>query len=187
MNVYRIRNPQKRKALGQISIEYVIVIALVALALVGIIIYATRGRHEQNVNAEASNLTSMVGAVQKQYNTEPNGFANVTATALIQNDDVPSQLVQGTNIVSGFGTPITVAPATTYAANDSVAFTYQVPPNECSNFVQAVASDFVTISVGGTDVKNVPGGVQAVSNTTLGTQCSSTNGAQVPVIFTATR
>ncbi|THD11329.1 type 4 pilus major pilin [Metallibacterium scheffleri] len=187
MNVYRIRNPQKKRALGQISIEYVIVIALVALALVGIIIYATRGRHEQNVNAEASNLTTMVGAVQKQYNTDPNGFANVTAPTIIDNGDVPSQLVQGTTIVSGFGSPITVAPATTYAADDSVSFTYDVPPDECSNFVQAVASDFVTISVGGTDVKNVAGGVPTVSNATLGTQCSSTAGAQVPIIFTATR
>lgn len=187
MNVYRIRSLKKHKANGQISIEYVIVIALVALALVGIIIYATRGRHEQNVNAEASNLTAMVGAVQKQYNTDPNGFANVTAAAMIENGDVPSQLVQGQNLVSGFGTPITVAPAQTYAANDSVSFTYDVPPNECSSFVQAVASSFASISVAGTDVKNIPGGLSSVSNTTLGTQCSSTKGAPVAVIFTATR
>lgn len=192
MNVYSLnrigskhRTLGKRRTLGQISIEYVVVIALVALGLAGIIYYFTKGRHETSVNSVASAVTTMAGAAQKQYNGDPNGFANVTAQALINNGDVPSPMVQGANIVTGFGTPVTVAPATTYNANDSVSFSFAVPPSDCSNFVQAVASNFNSITVGGTAVKNAATGLTSVSNTTLGTQCTSTNGGQVPLVLTA--
>lgn len=187
MNVYSLnRVRSKRRSLGQISIEYVVVIALVALGLGGIIYYFTKGRHETSVNSVASAVNVMAGAALKQYNGDQNGFANVTAAALINNGDVPTPMVQGANIVTGFGTPVTVAPATTYNANDSVAFSFSVPPSDCSNFVQAVASNFNSITVAGTTVKNVATGLTSVSNTTLGTQCVSTNGAQVPLVLTVT-
>lgn len=171
---------------GQSLIEYVIYIGLAALVLGGIIYFATSGRRNTAVQNEASTLTSIVGATQKLYNSDPNGFANVTATALINNGVIPSSDVVNGAMVSGFGTPITVAPATLYNANDGVAFTYGVPPDDCSGFVQAVASDFAQITIGGQLVKDVTSNT-ALSAATLGTRCTSTGGGNVPIILTATR
>jgi hypothetical protein len=154
--------------------------------LAGIIYFATSGRTNTEVNGESETLTSVVGQTQKLYNGDPNGFANVTAAALINNGVIPATEVVSGAIVSSFGTPITVAPATLYNANDSVAFTYSVSPSVCSPFVAAVASDFAQISVGGTLVKNTVAAL-SLTESTLGTQCSGSAGATVKVILTATR
>lgn len=188
MSSFTHRNPNgPRKQRGQSLTEWVIYVALAAIVLAAIFVYFNRSRHEQQANSAASNLIAMDVAVVKQWGQDPNGFANVTAAAIVNNGDAPSAMIQGGNLVSDFGTPITVAPATTYNANDSIAYSTLVPVADCSNLVQAVAKSFTTITVAGTAVKNVAGGVPTISNTTLGTQCASTNGAQVPVVFTATR
>ena len=180
-------NLRKKQAQGQISIEYVIVIALVALALAGIIYYFTKGRNESLVNSESSALTSMIGAAQKLYNGNANGYNGITAAILIQNGAVPDSEVNGTSIVSGFGTPVTVAAATLYNTDDAVEFSYNVPPANCSAFVQSMQSNAAKIEVAGTAVKDVTAGTTSVDPTTLGTDCSGTGGAQVPINFYATR
>jgi hypothetical protein len=179
-----IRSRKSQK--GQSLIEYVIYIGLAALVLVGIIYFATTGRKNSAIQSESSTLTSVVGATQKLYNADPTAFANVTAAALINNGVIPpADVIGGTSIVSGFGTPITVAPDTLYQANDSVSFTYGVPQDSCSAFVLAVNSDFAKISVGGTIVKNTTSNL-ALSAAALGTACQAGAG-NIPVIFTATR
>lgn len=176
-----------KKYRGQALIEYVIFIGLAALALAGIIYWATKGRQGASVDKEVSTVTTIVGGTQKLYNQDPNGYANVTAAALISNGIIrPDQVVSGA-IVSGFGTPVTVAPSTCYSANDCVDFTYLVPPEKCSDFVQGIATDFAKISVAGTSVKDTTSGQPTVNAATLGTQCSGTSGANVPVVMTATR
>ncbi|MGH8159363.1 MAG: type 4 pilus major pilin [Rhodanobacter sp.] len=181
-----VRRGGKRKQLGQMSVEQAIAIAIAALVLAGIIYYVTVGRHNVQVNSESANLTSIVAGTQKLYGQDPTSYANVTAAALINNGVVPTSEVNGTAIESSFGTPITVAPATCYQANDCVAFTYQVDPNLCSDFVTAVSGNLAKVSVGGTVVKDSTAGT-AMAAAALGTACSSTNGAKVPTIFTASR
>lgn len=175
-----------RKQKGQNLIGIAIGVAIIGLALVGIMVYAARARHGTQVNSEVNFLTTTLGGAQKLYNQDPNGFANVTATALIQNGVIPSANVNGTAIESGFGTPVTVAPDTLYQANDSIDISENVPPSACSDLVQDVASNFAKIVVAGTTVKDTTAGT-ALSAATLGTSCSGTGGGQVAITFTGTR
>lgn len=176
----------RKQQKGQMSIELAIVVAIVVLILAGIIYYTTQGRKGTKLNSEASAMTAIVGATQKLYNADPNGYANVAAQDLINNGVIPASMVVAGAITSGFGTPITVAPATLYNAGDGVAFSEAVSPDDCSAYVQAVASDFAKITVAGTAVKDSTAN-QALTAATLGTQCSGTNGANVPLVLTASR
>lgn len=178
---------QRKRAQGQFLIQIVIGIALLALILAGVIYYFNKGRGNSQVNDEAQAVTSMIGGAQKLYTGNANGYANVTTDILVQNGIVPTGEVNGNNITSGFGTPVTVAAATLYNANDSIEFSYQVPPDLCSGFVQAVDSNTAKIEVAGTAVKDVTAGTNSVDPTTLGTQCTSTAGAEVPINLYATR
>lgn len=181
---FKQHNP--RKQTGQSLIEYVIYVGLAALVLGGIIYYAVSGRTNTAVNKEASSITAWVGATQKLYNSDSSGYTNVTAQALIDNGVIPKSQVLNNAIMSGFGTPITVAPADLYGTGDGVAFDIGVPPDACSSFVQAVSANLARISVGGTVIKdttiNTP-----LTAAQLGTQCSGSSGANVAVILTATR
>ena len=171
---------------GQMSIEMAITIAIAAVVLAGIIYYVTKGRHNAQINSESSNATTIIAGAQKLYGQDPSAFANITAAALIQNGVVPPSEVQGNALLSSFGTPITVGPATCYQANDCMALTYQVDPSLCSDFATSVASNLTKLSVGGTVVKDSTAG-QALTAAALGTACSSTAGAKVPMILTASR
>lgn len=176
----------RRKQRGQMSVEQAISIAIAALILAGIIYYVTKGRHNVQVNSESSNVTSIIAGAQKLYGQDPSSYANVTAAALISNGVVPPSEVNGNAISSSFGTPVTVAPATCYQANDCLALTYQVDPGLCSDFVTSVAGNLTKVSVGGTVVKDATAGTNLAA-AALGTACSGTNGAKVPVILTASR
>lgn len=176
----------KKKQLGQFSIELALTIAIGAIVLAGIIYYVTKGRHNEEVNTEASNLTTMIGGAQKLYGSDPTAFASVTAAALINNGVVPSSEVNGTAITSSFGTPITVAPATLYTANDAISFTYGVPPGLCSDFVTSSAGNLAKITVGGTTVLDSTAS-KPLNEAALGTACSGSAGANVAVVATATR
>lgn len=161
-------------------------IAIGAIILAGVIYYVTRGRHNAQINAEASNLTTIIGGAQKLYGSDPTAFANVTASALINNGVIPSGEVNGTTITSSFGTPITVAPATLYNTNDGIALTYGVSPSLCSDFVTSVAGNLAKVTVAGTPVLDATAGT-VLSEAALGTACSGTAGANVPLVLTAGR
>lgn len=176
----------RRRSAGQAILEYLGYIALAALALAGIVYFTTKGRHGTVVQNEASSFSDMVSGTQKLYSSDPNGYTNVTAQALIDNSIVDAKKVVNGSITSGFGTPITVAPANLYGTNDGVAFTYGVPPVDCSSFAQSVAPSLVKMTVAGTVVMDSTAGT-TLNAATLGTQCKSTSGANVPMVLTASR
>lgn len=179
-------NSNSRKQAGQMSIEQAITVAIIALILGGIIYYVNKSRHESQINSEAANATTIIAGAQKLYGQDPTAFAAITASALINNGVVPPSEVQGNTISSSFGTPVTVAPATCYQANDCLALTYQVDPAQCSDFATSVAGNLAKLSVGGVVVKDSTAGT-ALAAAALGTACSGTAGAKVPMILTASR
>lgn len=176
----------RRRSHGQAILEYLGYIALAALALGGIVYFITKGRQNTVVQNESSSFSDWVTGTQKLYSSDPSGFTNVTAAALINNGIVDSKKVVNGAITSGFGTPVTVAPANLYGTNDGVAFTYGVPPENCSAFAQSVAPSLAKMTVAGTVVMDVTAGT-ALNAATLGTQCKSTGGSNVPMVLTASR
>lgn len=168
---------------GQIAIEYVIIIALVALALIGVIYFFTKGRNTNSVNNQASILTNIVADTQKLFQSQPD-YSTLTGAVLINNNAIPSTMVSGTNIVSGWNTPVTVAPGNLYGTNDAAIFTYTVPQNVCSDFTSAVASSFPKITIAGTAVKDMTAGT-ALSVAALGTACAAAPAAGAAIAFYA--
>lgn len=171
---------------GQMSIEFVIVIGLVALVLGGIVYYLAKGRTASKVNDATAGITAMLTNTQSLYANDPSGYSTITAQALIDNGAVPDKMVNGTTITSPFGGPVTVASSTVFGgpAGSGVTFTINsVPSAACSDFVNGIAASFVNVKVGTSDVRtngsNVAGYVAA-----LGTACKAAN---VAVALTAGR
>jgi hypothetical protein len=171
---------------GQAIIEYLAYIALAMLVLAGLALWITRGRHNTVVQNESNAFNAMLQGTQKLYSSDPNGFANVTAQALIDNGVVDPKMVIGGQITSGFGSPVGVAPANLYGTGDGVAFTYLVPADECSEFATSTVQGLAKLVVGGTTVVDSTVGT-ALAPATLGTACKSSGGGNVSMVLTASR
>ena len=171
---------------GQALISFVLAAGLLALAVAGIMHYVGQGHAATSSTTATNNLSTIVNNAQSLYHSDPSAYANITTQALIQNGAVPTSMVSGTTLISNFGTPVTVTPSTCYNSDDCADFTYQVPQENCSKFTQNVSDLFVKISVGGTLVKDSTSGL-ALAPATLGSQCASSSGGNVQVVFTASR
>lgn len=181
-------NSSKNKQRGQQQI----IAGVLALVLIGIGLYFAvthflGAKDTQASQGATSDLVTMIGNVQKTYQNVSAGYTGVTAAVLINNGDVPSELVSGTNILSPFGaTPITIASATLYTAGDAISFTVQVPPANCSDFANTMSTNVAKMTVGGTTIVDSTAGTQLTPDT-LGTACAAGAGAQVPVVLIASR
>lgn len=167
-----------RKQKGLTLIELVIAIAISALILVGIIYFATVGRNGVKTSDTISNMTSLIANSQALYGNDPNGFANATAAGLIQGGAVPKPMVNGTSIVSPFGTPITATPTTLTAGSGSASvldLNIVVPSSECGAIVSGLQGGVVEVEIGGTVVQNTWAGT-AYSAENAQTACGAQTG-----------
>lgn len=180
-------NPGKKQR-GQMGIIGVILgLVIIGLGLYFVIGHFLSAKDNEASQNGTSDFVTMIGNVQQTYHNISAGYTGVTAQTLITNGDVPSELVNGTTIISPFGaTPVTVAPATLYSAGDAISFTVQVPPANCANFANTLSSNVAKMTVGGTTIVDTTAGT-SLNPTTLGTACSGGGGAQIPVVLTATR
>lgn len=156
-------------------------LAVAALAAVFFIVNLVINR--QAVNDEIQTLQTMASETRTKFRAQ-GSFTGITPNVLIQNGIVPATKVNGTNIQTRWNTNVLVASANLNgAAGDSVTFSYTVPRENCSSFVEAAEGTFPRISVGGTNVKNVPGGANTLDVVALGAQCDSGAGGNVQVVF----
>lgn len=175
----------KERGQAQI-IAAVLALIIFALLLVLAIRHFGDAKNSVSGNGATTDVIEMIGNAQKLYHGNASGYTGVTATTLIQNGAVPSDLVNGTNISSPFGTPITVTSATLYTAGDAIAFTIPVPPAACSEFATGIAGSVAKLTVAGSTVIDSTAGT-TLNPASLGTACSGTAGASVPFVLTATR
>jgi len=176
----------KRKSKGFTLIEVLIVLAISAGVLFSVFVAVNKVQTKQLAKEAAENLNLMVADTRAKFKSQGN-FSGVSAKVLIDNRIPPSNMIQGTNIVSPWNTNITVAPATLQNQNDAVSFTYTgIGIEDCSNFVQAAEGAFSRITVGGTAVKDIPGGVTTLNVANLGTACTK-GGANNTIVFTQGR
>lgn len=168
----------RHQQLGQISIEYVVVIGLVAIALAGMVWFFTTGRVSTKVDATVKGVSFMLTKAQGLYMNDPTMFTNVSATALINNGAVPDSMNGTTVINSPFGGTIAVTPAAVFggAAGSGIQFVIpQVPTAGCSDLVSGLASAAVNVTVGTTVIRSNGSNVANYANT-LGTACSAGGG-----------
>ena len=153
---YNHTSRKRQKGMG--LIEFAIYLALAAAILFGVFYLVGVVQGKRITNNEVSNVTMMASDLRTKF-TGQSSFAGITPAAMIALNIVPKP-----TITSGFSTPVTVAAANINGvANDGFTFTYQVPSDDCSNFVSGAEGAFSRIAIAGTNVKNVPAGDNSIS------------------------
>jgi len=183
----RLFNPTTKKQGGFSLLELLIVASLVAAGLAGLFFLVNRYNTKQTTNNEAASLNAIAAEVRTKFRSQGN-YTGISPQVLINNGIVPGTMINGTNIETGWNTNVAIAPANLNGtAGDSVSFTYTLPRESCADFTQAAEGSFPRISVGGVNVKDIPGGMRTLNIATLGTQCNAGAGGNVAVVFTLGR
>lgn len=156
LRVMRHAIPARGYQRGQMGI----IGTLLGIALFGIALYLVVSHfHDANISrkvaAQSQQSTSLIDTIRKLYNGSPTGFAGLSGDTLIQNGAVPPGSVSGTQLVTVFGTPLQVAPATAFAANDSFAITYQsIDKAICAQLAEALSGQAFQLAINGTTVQD---------------------------------
>ncbi|MFJ1260568.1 type 4 pilus major pilin [Cupriavidus sp. CuC1] len=150
---------------GYSMVEVGLVLVIVALALVGVILYFSSNSASSQANSLSGDLTSLIGKVKQGYQ---GNYAGVTNAALKSGGffrDMSSMNSSGANptLALGGGT-LTAVAGTVNTANDSVQYTLtQIPDSACLPLVSSLASSVAFLSIapnGGTaSVVKAVGGV----------------------------
>lgn len=139
------------------------------------------------VQTEAQNFQMMSGDTRAAYGKSQGNFTGVSAAQLIMHNLVPRKMVSGTTIQTGWNTPVTPAPASLNGtAGDAVAWTYNVPRTDCSEFITMVSGSIARATIGGTAVLDVPNGVSTLNMTAVGTACNASAGTGNVVLVMTT-
>lgn len=173
----------KRKQGGFSLIELAIVIAIAAIIIMLVFSRLSRVQNARIASDEASNYSMMMTDIRTKYGSQGD-FAGITAQSVINNGLAPRSMVNGTALRSGWNTPVTIAPISlTGTANDGVQLTYNVPREQCSDFVVGAAGASARVTVGSTVVKNAPANINNLDVNALGTACNANLGGTVAVLL----
>lgn len=170
-------------------IELAISLAIVAAVLFGIFYLVNVVQGKRATTAEAQNLTMMASDLRTKFGNQAS-FAGINANNMIKLGLVPESMISGTAMISGFSTPVTVAPTNLNGqANDGFTFTYQVPSRNCSDFVSAVEGTFSRVAIAGTAIKDLTANDNDISVADLASCDASAGGgsSMVSVAFTQGR
>ncbi|MCU1136913.1 MULTISPECIES: type 4 pilus major pilin [Stenotrophomonas] len=178
----RISSRKKQK--GVTLIELAIALAIIG-ALVFAIFYMVGVVQNKRITSTESQYLNMMSADLRTKFSAQASFAGLNAANLISMNIAPRPMVVGTTLRSGFSTAVTVAPANVNGvADDGFQFTYQVPSDNCADFVTASEGAFSRVSIAGTVVKNVASGDNQISVTDLANcNASATSNANVTLLF----
>lgn len=179
--------PGSRGQGGVALLDLILYTVLISGLLYGVFLLASKAFAKTSVSDEAQQFLLMSADVAITYGKSQGSFTGVTVAQLLAHNLVPQKMISGTSIqTTAWSTPVTLAPASlTGATADALAWTYQVPRTECSEFVSTVAGAMAKVAVGGTVVKDIPNGVQNVNMSGLGTACNATAGTgNVAIVMT---
>lgn len=167
----------KRQQGGFTLVELAIVIAIIVVAIVGIVAKIQSVRLTNQVSAESSNLNAIMGKVQSTFAGRAN-YNGVSTALLVAQSGFPSSMVNGTTVTNVWGGNVTVAAG---AGNTSVDITYAgVPTAACIELVSSASRQYNEVTVGTTATK---AGAPVADLTTAQTACSTA--ATVSVTFNA--
>ena len=182
MKVAPCREIKPKKSGGFTLIEFGIVVALIAIAVVGIYSFYQARKNSSGVSETAQELVMIGARAQKLYSDQPS-FTGVTAAVLINNGIVPANMVSGTTIRTKWNTTVAVGAGTLNTAGDALSLTVPVQPKSCSDFVQEAAAGSAKVTVGGQVVKDIVSGVDNLVIGTLGTACSGNGNVNVALLI----
>jgi len=172
----------KRKN-GFSMIELLVVIGIIAFMALAAFVVVPMARNSWNASKEADFYAAMSADTRTVYSTQGN-FNGVSPATMIKLGLVPSTLVRNNVIVSSFETNVEVAPTNLNGnANDGVEFSYTLPREVCTKFVQKSAMASARVTVGGQVVLNRPTGENTVNVSTLADACDSGAGGNVNILL----
>lgn len=178
----------KRRQRGQNIIGVLFGLAIIVVFIGFIVAHFLQAKNSSSSTSASTDMVAIIGKTQQTYSGVPAGYAGATPATLINDGDVPAADIQGGNtiVLSGFGTtPVTVAPVGIYGgSNNGLAFTASIPQEQCAEFSRAVSASVVTLTVGGTVVKDSTAG-KAFDPTKLATGCGAAGtGGEVTAVAT---
>jgi Tfp pilus assembly protein PilW len=165
---------------GQALVDYSLYIVIAVLVLIGLVALYLTNRSNTTASNETQSLISTTANIQKLYANDTNGFTNISVTNLVANNVIPSGQVTAGAWILPVGGTVAVASANLFGSTgDSFSLTIPgVPANDCSNFTQALASNYPYITVNGTTIEDSTTGV-AFSPAALGPACGTTGNATI--------
>lgn len=183
-----LRAPKRRQR-GQNIIGVLFGLAIIAVFIFFVVEHFLQAKNSSSSTSASTDMIAIIGKTQQTFSGVAAGYASVTGpTVLINDGDVPAADIQGGNniVLSGFGTtPITVAPVGIYGgSNNGLAFTVSVPQEQCAEFSRSVAASAVTLTVGGTTVKDTTAGT-SFDPAALSTGCGAAgSGGEITDVIT---
>ena len=179
-NARKGRGPRTRQE-GMSLLDAALWLAIAAVMAFGIFYLVRVVTGKRVTTQEVQNAITMTTDLQAKFSAQAS-FVGISAANLIRLGIVPDSMVSGTTMVSGWSTPVTVAPVTLNgAANDGFTFTYQVPSRNCADFVQGVEGVFSRVVIEGTTVKNLVAGDTSIGVVELATCDATQGGGSTPV------
>jgi len=179
------RSGKKRK--GYTIVELMVSAAVIAIAIIGVYVFVTGVITNNKVTNETNYYATMSSDTRTVYATATD-FTGISPAKMIELGLVPSTLVKAGAIVSTFNTPITVAPTNLHGtAGDGVEFTYTLPRDACTKFVQKAAMLSARVLVDSAPVLDRTTGLNVVDVTVLGSQCKSADGGNVTIALAVGR
>lgn len=158
-----------RNQYGYSIIEIGIVLAVIAIAATGIILFGIQKFAEIGAKNEADIVKELGLSVIAYKQNRPN-FAGLTSDEVRTSGRVPPARINGTNIVNGSAGTITFAPTTVTTANDAFTVTStNLKDNVCKLAPTGIESLATSMSINGTVVKAV--GATLV-DTTVNASCT---------------
>ncbi len=155
----RLAHGRNRSASTGFSIlELSVVMILTATLSVAIVVNFLLANDRHRADDTVQEVTDLVHNVHSLFGTSQN-YANLSTAYIASSAQVDANFVSGTTLVDPFKGPVTIVPATTTNANDSISVTVAgLPVWACLRVAVAdFGPDFISSSVGGkTSSNNAP-------------------------------
>lgn len=180
----KTKQKQNKTKRGFTLIEILLVVGFIAIA--GVVVYSTFNKVQTGnlANTEARNIQTLRAGIKGLYGAKQD-FTGLTNTVARQAKLVPENMVGSgaADIVSGFGTPVTVTSfaagfGTNPIANNAFTISYTgVPSSACSKLVSAIAPSFNRVTIGTTVVRDTVATGEAFDIAGAAAACDVASGA----------
>ncbi len=176
-----LRNPsfpnrQKGLTLVELSMGVIVMLLIAMFVLGGFDIIRERVRAYR----EVSDFPQVLECIKNRKVTASSFAGTSTASVL---SCFPTNMRSGTTAINYWGGTITIAPATTTTANDSLSFTStNYSRAGCTNVANGMATIFGSITANGTQIKAIGA---ALDDAAMEAAC--TDGSNNTLVFLATR
>lgn len=150
-------------------IEIMLVLGILSIAALGVWRLYVRDVVSAATDRTASSQSELVSAIRGEF-AAASSFSGLTS-ATAANAGAQGILMSGQQVVDGFGTPVTIAPATLLSTDDAFGITLlNVSAQKCVAVVPALMQDSTEILINGSNIQ--PGDGKSIDGGTIATACN---------------